>query len=149
MNIKPQLNNTTFKFGERVLHPTSLLTTSTVYKSHELTTDDSAALSNWTKALFDSASEGIEDNILRLVVTSTNIINSTHYIMLLVQRSTKPRILLKLSATLVIKAVRNCSEGRMEPDVLKNGVSYFKGPLLNWTLVGVIKASIAELRNHQ
>ena len=30
-------------------------------------------------------------------------------------------------------------------DTLNNGVSYFVGPLLNWTLVGVIRALVGEI----
>jgi hypothetical protein len=33
----------------------------------------------------------------------------------------------------------------MDADVLNNGVSYFTGPLLNWTLVGVLKALLREI----
>jgi mediator of RNA polymerase II transcription subunit 5 len=34
----------------------------------------------------------------------------------------------------------------MDADVLNNGVSYFTGPLLNWTLVGVVKALLREIQ---
>ena len=33
----------------------------------------------------------------------------------------------------------------MDREVLQNGISYFTGPLLNWTLVGVIKALIRDI----
>lgn len=32
----------------------------------------------------------------------------------------------------------------MEREILNNGISYFMGPLLNWTLGGVIRALVAE-----
>jgi mediator of RNA polymerase II transcription subunit 5 len=38
---------------------------------------------------------------------------------------------------------------KMERDVLTNGVSYFTGPLLNWTLVNVIKSLIKEIQTRQ
>ncbi len=33
----------------------------------------------------------------------------------------------------------------MEKEVLLNGISYFTGPLLNWTLVSVIKFMVKEI----
>lgn len=34
----------------------------------------------------------------------------------------------------------------MDRDVLNNGVSYFLGPLLNWTLVGVVNGLLKEVQ---
>ncbi|TDL28703.1 hypothetical protein BD410DRAFT_893659 [Rickenella mellea] len=122
--IRFHLTNTTFTVGDRTLNPQFLLGTARIYRVSELANDEIAAFHAWLKALFDSNSEGIEDNILR---------------------ATNPRTLLKLSATLIFQAIKAASEGMMESDLLKNGVSYFTGPLLNWTLVGVIKALIRDI----
>ena len=55
-------------------------------------------------------------------------------------------MLLHIVATLVLQAVFQCSENKLDREVLNNGISYFLGPLLNWTLVGVIRALITEMR---
>ena len=52
---------------------------------------------------------------------------------------------MKLSASLIITAINKFSGEGVDADIIHNGVSYFTGPLLNWTLVGVIKALIAEI----
>ena len=36
--------------------------------------------------------------------------------------------------------------GEMDKEVLNNGISYFLGPLLNWTLTGVIKVLLTEIQ---
>lgn len=61
-------------------------------------------------------------------------------------RSTKPRTLLLISATLFSQAILARAAKKMDGDVLNNGVSYFTGPLLNWTLVGVVKALLREIQ---
>jgi mediator of RNA polymerase II transcription subunit 5 len=61
-------------------------------------------------------------------------------------RSTKPRTLLLISATLFSHAISARVDKKMDADVLNNGVSYFTGPLLNWTLIGVVKALIREIQ---
>ncbi|PSS37551.1 hypothetical protein PHLCEN_2v567 [Hermanssonia centrifuga] len=35
----------------------------------------------------------------------------------------------------------------MEKELLNNGISYFLGPLLNWTLTGVIRVLLTEIHN--
>jgi mediator of RNA polymerase II transcription subunit 5 len=61
-------------------------------------------------------------------------------------RSTKPRTLLLISATLFSHAISARAGNKMDADVLNNGVSYFTGPLLNWTLVGVVKSLLREIQ---
>jgi hypothetical protein len=61
-------------------------------------------------------------------------------------RSTKPKTLCRISAVLVTEAIAYCSVRKMDLEVLNNGVSYFLGPLLNWTLVGVVKALLREIK---
>jgi len=78
----------------------------------------------WRKALFDQSSEGIEDSILR---------------------ATKPKTLLKFAASLVTITSNFCAERKTDMATLNNGISYFTGPLLNWTLVGVIKALMRDI----
>jgi hypothetical protein len=61
-------------------------------------------------------------------------------------RSTKPKTLLRISATLFSHAIQARLAQQIDGDVLSNGVSYFTGPLLNWTLVGVIKGLAREIQ---
>jgi len=120
------LSASSFKLGERKLSPGLLPLASVIYRMNDLSNDDTAAFGSWFKALFDSSSEGIEDGILR---------------------STKPKRLLKMSATLFQQAIAFCAERKMDREVLNNGISYFLGPLLNWTLAGVIKALLSEIQH--
>ncbi|KAI5123762.1 hypothetical protein M0805_000352 [Coniferiporia weirii] len=122
--IKYQLSSYPFMLGERAISTDYLLSTSTVYRLSQLGEEDINAMAAWPKALFDKNSEGIEDNILR---------------------TTKPKTLMKLSASLIMHASNACVDRRLEPEILNNGVSYFTGPLLNWTLVGVIKALLRDI----
>ncbi|KAG5342399.1 hypothetical protein C0989_002234 [Termitomyces sp. Mn162] len=108
----------------RTLSSTFLKSTDTAYANDSLSHEDTQAFSVWFKALFDSGSEGIEDSILR---------------------STQPKVLLKISATLFLQAITFHMVQKIDKDTLTNGVSYFMGPLLNWTLVGIIKALIREI----
>ncbi|CDO76644.1 hypothetical protein BN946_scf184868.g58 [Trametes cinnabarina] len=39
-----------------------------------------------------------------------------------------------------------CMERKMDKEVLSNGISYFLGPLLNWTLAGVIRYLLFEIQ---
>ncbi len=98
------------------------------YRHDELAPEDLRALSAWAKALFDSNSEGIEDTILR---------------------STKPKQLLRIAASLFSNAIALCMERKMDKELLNNGVSYFLGPLLSWTLTGVIKALLSEIQHRR
>jgi len=66
-----------------------------------------------------------------------------------IARSTKPRILLRIALPLITNAIQMTAAHKMERDVLTNGVSYFTGPLLNWTLVNVIKSLIKEIQSRQ
>lgn len=62
------------------------------------------------------------------------------------RRSTRPKALLNMAATLCLDAISGCAQGKIDADVLNNGISYFLGPLLNWTLVGIIKAILKEVK---
>jgi len=53
--------------------------------------------------------------------------------------------LLKLAATLINTAFRLHVDRKIDLEVLNNGISYFTGDLLNWTLVGVIKSLLQEI----
>ncbi|KAG6902913.1 hypothetical protein C0995_010083 [Termitomyces sp. Mi166 len=108
----------------RTLSSTFLKSTDTAHTNDSLSIEDSQAFSVWFKALFDSGSEGIEDSILR---------------------STQPKVLLKISAALFLQAITFHMMQKIDKDTLTNGVSYFMGPLLSWTLVGIIKALIREI----
>lgn len=52
---------------------------------------------------------------------------------------------MKLSASLIMSAIKRFSGEGADVDIIHNGVSYFTGQLLNWTLVGVIKALVEEI----
>jgi mediator of RNA polymerase II transcription subunit 5 len=38
-----------------------------------------------------------------------------------------------------------CMAQKIDVEAIKNGVSYYLGPLLNWTLVGVVQALLEEI----
>ncbi|KDN44052.1 hypothetical protein RSAG8_05784, partial [Rhizoctonia solani AG-8 WAC10335] len=124
-----ELKSGTLKHGDRVLDTSCLTSSWAVYHLSDLTEPERTLINDWVKAAFDSNSFGIDDNTLR---------------------STNPRVLLKLSATLFTEAIRKCAA---EPEgagmeILRNGVSYFEGALLNWTLRGVIWALANEAERH-
>ncbi|KAG1761900.1 mediator complex subunit Med5-domain-containing protein [Suillus occidentalis] len=98
--------------------------TSRVYQLDDLSPEHKSAFATWYKAIFDSNSEGIDDALLR---------------------TTKPQILLQISATLFSQAALARQENRLDNDTLQTGMSYFLGPLLRWTLVGVIHAMLFEI----
>lgn len=114
-----------FTLEGRTLSASYLTANDIVYSVEKLSGDDAVAFGAWFKALFDSNSEGIEDSILR---------------------STQPRTLLRISATLFSQAIQARLAQQIDGDVLNNGVSYFTSPLLNWTLVGVVKALAREIQ---
>ncbi|KAF7310970.1 Mediator of RNA polymerase II transcription subunit 5 [Mycena chlorophos] len=108
------LQNEVFTYGKRQVPARLVRSTAVVYEVAALSGEDSSAFNTWYKAIFDRNSEGIEDTIIR---------------------SVKPRTLLKISATLFSSAMR---DPEIDNELLNNGVSYFTGSLLNWTLVGVV-----------
>lgn len=119
-----------------------LLSTSTIVRRPEFSNEETNAYIGWVKALFDSNSEGIEDSILRYVWYDllTSPLTETLY-----NSTTKPKTLLKLAATLINTAFRLHFDRKIDLEVLNNGISYFTGDLLNWTLVGVIKSLLQEI----
>ncbi|KAG6819446.1 hypothetical protein H0H93_011795, partial [Arthromyces matolae] len=110
--------------GIRVLCSTFLRPTDIIYPIDSLSNEDGQAFAVWFKALFDNSSEGIEDNILR---------------------TTQPKVLLRISATLVFHAIKAHTQQKIDKETLMNGITYFVGPLLNWTLSGIIKALAREI----
>ncbi|KAK7465624.1 hypothetical protein VKT23_005597 [Stygiomarasmius scandens] len=118
------LRDDSFLIGDRKLSAKFLKTTHEILAFENLSPEDSTAFRTWFKALFDSSSEGIEDTILR---------------------STPPQKLLRVAATLFVHAIRMKMESKIDQETLNNGVMYFMDPLLNWTLVGVVKALIHEI----
>uniref|UniRef100_A0A0W0G2M6 Mediator of RNA polymerase II transcription subunit 5 n=1 Tax=Moniliophthora roreri TaxID=221103 RepID=A0A0W0G2M6_MONRR len=87
--------------------------------------EDATAFNAWFKTLFDNSSEGIDDTILRC---------------------TNPKTLLRISPALLLHAIKMTSEGKIESDILNNGVMYFIDPVLNWTLVNAIKYLTLEIQ---
>ncbi|KAG6911908.1 hypothetical protein DXG01_000155 [Tephrocybe rancida] len=118
------LESDTYTSENRTLSSKYLKSTDAIYPIDSLSPEDDQAFTTWSKALFDSSSEGIEDNILR---------------------TTQPKVLLKISATLLLQAIMLHLKQKIDRDTLNNGVSYFMGPLLSWTLVGIIKALTREI----
>ncbi|KAI0721268.1 hypothetical protein C8T65DRAFT_228522 [Cerioporus squamosus] len=121
------LGSLQFKVGERQLNPEFLRTAGMNVRADSLTGDEPAAFTSWTKALFDPGSEGIEDTILR---------------------ATRPKTLLKIAPFLFAHAIHSVTENKvkMDKEVLNNGISYFLGPLLNWTLAGVIRFLLSDIQ---
>ncbi|KAI8980648.1 mediator complex subunit Med5-domain-containing protein [Trametes punicea] len=114
-----------FTVGSRQLDAEFLRTAGLRHRMDVLKDEDLSAFNSWTKALFDPGSEGIEDNILR---------------------ATHPKVLLRIAPTLFSHAIAQCMERKMDKEVLNNGISYFLGPLLNWTLAGVMKFLLFEIQ---
>jgi len=45
-----------------------------------------------------------------------------------------------------LRALRAAAERKLELDVLNNGITYFLGPLLGWTLPGIILVLVRQIR---
>ncbi|KIJ33080.1 hypothetical protein M422DRAFT_265113 [Sphaerobolus stellatus SS14] len=120
-----KITSSVFHINDRVLRSDVLHSSSAVYAPESLSDPDKATLDAWRKVIFDRNSDGIDDNILR---------------------PTKPKTLL---VWLISNALLGCSDimyqTSHDADALQNGVSYYMGPLLNWTLVGVAQALLDEV----
>ncbi|KAI0080109.1 hypothetical protein K474DRAFT_395481 [Panus rudis PR-1116 ss-1] len=120
-----------FVLGDRRLTADIFERANVPYRIEDLREPEPHAFKLWYKALFDKNSEGIDDNILR---------------------STRPKTFLRIAGTLFSNAIRMCAMGKLDKDVLHNGVSFFTGytgTLLNWTLGGVIKVLLRELQQRR
>ncbi|OBZ79167.1 Mediator of RNA polymerase II transcription subunit 5 [Grifola frondosa] len=124
--VRFNLSSPKYSLGRRELNSGYLRSAALVYRVDELKGEDATGFKAWFKALFDASSEGIEDSILR---------------------ATRPKTLLRIAATLFSYAISLCTERKMETDVLNNGISYFLGPLLNWTLAGVVRVLLMEVQH--
>lgn len=60
--------------------------------------------------------------------------------------STRPKTLLAIAATVFHNALRIAAERKLDGDSLNNGISYFLGPLLCWTLPGIVLALVRHIR---
>ncbi|KAJ7837532.1 hypothetical protein B0H14DRAFT_3087213 [Mycena olivaceomarginata] len=116
------LETDVFTSGGRSVSSGFLRSTAIVHRLEDLSGENAVAFNAWYKALFDRSSEGIEDTILR---------------------STQPKILLRIAASLFSHAIKDAN---IDEEVLSNGISYFTGSLLRWTLVGVVQALIQEIQ---
>ncbi|TBU48171.1 mediator complex subunit Med5-domain-containing protein [Dichomitus squalens] len=123
--VRFNLASLSFKVGERVINPDYMRTAGLQLRPGDLKGDEMPAFSSWTKALFDPGSEGIEDTILR---------------------TTRPKTLLKITPSLFSFAIAQAMDRKMDKEVLNNGISYFLGPLLNWTLAGVIRSLLMDIQ---
>ncbi|KAI0094740.1 mediator complex subunit Med5-domain-containing protein [Irpex rosettiformis] len=120
------LGKSRFMLNERRLTIDLLNSATVIYRIDDLKGDDAAAFNTWFKALFDSQIEGIEDSVLR---------------------STRPRNLLKIAATVLSHAINLSVTGKMDKSVFDNGVQYFLDKLLIWTVEGVIKALLTDMKH--
>ncbi|TCD61756.1 mediator complex subunit [Steccherinum ochraceum] len=116
------LSSTVFRIKDRELR-TDVLSAGSITHRIDQKGEDTLVFNAWFKALFDSNSEGIDDTILR---------------------STKPKVLLRIAGTLFSHAIQQCVERKLDKETMNNGFSYFSGPLLNWTLIGVVKVLLGE-----
>jgi mediator of RNA polymerase II transcription subunit 5 len=103
--------------------------------------EDQTAFNTWFHALFDKNSEGIEDTFFRFERNSFPLLEFIQWI----HRSTRPTSLLRICSALFLQAITLVVEKRIDKDTLNNGLNYFHTPLLSWTLVGPMKALIAEV----
>ncbi|KAK0198374.1 mediator complex subunit Med5-domain-containing protein [Armillaria mellea] len=113
-----------FVQGDRCVSGLFLQSASQVFSHESLSGEDTQAFNAWFKTLFDSGSEGIEDTILR---------------------SSRPKTLLKIASTLFSSAINARIDQKIDGDTLNNGISFFTGPLLSWTLVGVVRSLLQEI----
>ncbi|KAI0274635.1 hypothetical protein BC834DRAFT_2384 [Gloeopeniophorella convolvens] len=126
-----QLTSARFKIPDTLQHKNGTLDmgylrrTDGILSLPAMPEEEVGAFKTWFKALFDKNSEGIEDGIIR---------------------TTRPKTLLAISATIFMNAVRTSGDRKLDPDVLNNGISYFLGPLLGWTLPGIILALVRDIR---
>ena len=60
--------------------------------------------------------------------------------------STRPKTLLAIAATVLLQALRAAVERKLELDTLNNGITYFLGPLLGWTLPGIVLALVRHIK---
>ena len=60
--------------------------------------------------------------------------------------ATRPKTLLKIAPQLFAHAIAQILERKMDKEVFNNGISYFCGPLLNWTLAGVIRSLLLDIQ---
>ncbi|KAL9716176.1 hypothetical protein Ac2012v2_000621 [Leucoagaricus gongylophorus] len=117
--IRFRLSTSHIPFMDQSISASYLFSSTTVQDPGILSSDEANSFTAWFKALFDSNSEGIEDNIIR---------------------STPLKLLLRLSTSLITQALRS----KLDPDILSNGLSYFTSPLLNWTLFNVLRGVLKE-----
>ncbi|KIY72821.1 hypothetical protein CYLTODRAFT_486057 [Cylindrobasidium torrendii FP15055 ss-10] len=118
------MDETSFKDEDGTVSPRFLQTTAEVRTPDRMSTSHATAFKTWFQTLFDSSSDGIEDGILR---------------------SSQPKILLQISASLIFAAIKAKDEHKIDNEVLNNGVSFFKEQLLNWTSLGILKALTREV----
>jgi mediator of RNA polymerase II transcription subunit 5 len=66
----------------------------------------------------------------------------------LIISSTRPKTLLAIAAAVFLHALRAAAERKLELDTptLNNGIAYFLGPLLGWTLPGIVLALVRHIR---
>ncbi|KAF9531998.1 mediator complex subunit Med5-domain-containing protein [Crepidotus variabilis] len=126
--VKFKFENHEFTKNDRTVSSAWFSNVEISMRAHGRTAEDMAMFHTWFKALFNTDGEGIEDNILR---------------------ATKPKVLLRISMPLVSQAITAATVHKFDREVLMNGISYFTGPLLNWVLVGVIKALFREMQQRQ
>ncbi|KAF8807476.1 hypothetical protein BYT27DRAFT_7223294 [Phlegmacium glaucopus] len=123
--VKFKFENKDLLKNDRRVSPDFVMNTDGVLSAQDRSQEGFVSFNAWFKALFDSSSEGIEDTILR---------------------STKPKVLLRIAPALFTSAIQATLIHKIDKDVLLNGVSYFTSPLLNWTLVGVIKSLTKDIQ---
>jgi mediator of RNA polymerase II transcription subunit 5 len=68
---------------------------------------------------------------------------------LAIRSSTNPRVLLMIGATLVKQSLAACTAGVIDRNALTEGLCYFRQDLLNFTLPGILKWLVSELKREK
>ncbi|KAJ7597113.1 hypothetical protein C8J56DRAFT_851082 [Mycena floridula] len=115
-----------YTLGERTISARYLRFKKDAPREHWVS-NDAHIFGTWQKSLFTSdGSDGIEDGILR---------------------TTSPKTLLRISPLLFVRAIQSNAEGKLDIEILRNGVSYFSSPLLSWTLCNVLESLMLTVQH--
>jgi hypothetical protein len=122
-----------------------LQSTCAFHHLHELSSEDRLTLNRWLTALFGS--EGISDDLTRYLAQFPQPRPGLKFHLLV--RSTNPRCLLRLAPTIVKQSLKAYEMGVIDIEGLRGGLSYFQQEILSFTLPGIIRFLVLEIRQAQ